>query len=535
MTKPRKRSSNFMLQAAILASAGLISRFFGFLYRPPMTNLIGDEGIAIYSAGYYIYTFLLILSSAGLPAAIGKMVSERMALKQYRNAHKVFQVAMAWVASLGAICMVVLMVWSKPIAAFVNSPDSCYTLISLAPTLLIVAVMSVLRGYFQGMNTMVPTAISQVVEAVFNAIFSVYLAWAFVGYGVAFGAAGGTAGTGIGALAGLIVVWIAYLWARPDLMRQMRREDAGGHRESSGQVAKILFNTAMPIIVGTAIFSITNLLDMTMVMSRLLASGAFTQTEASVLYGQLSGKYVVLTTFPVSFSTAMATAAVPSIARSVALRDKKMVRKKINVAFRIAMLISIPCAVGIGVLGDQILQMLFPAYPSGGMLLKVGSISIVFLSMCQIVTGILQGIGKVRYPAINAGVGAVVKFILNYVLIVIPAINVLGAVISTTACYIVASILNTVVLARSTGVVPDLMGGIVKPFIASCMMGVVCILSYKGLMIAGNNTFATAGAILIGMAAYFFAMVLIRGFRDEDLETMPMGKKLRRVLNKFGY
>lgn len=531
-----KRKSSFMKQAAILAAAGLIARFLGFLYRPPMTSLIGDEGIGIYSGGYYIYTFLLVLSSAGLPAAIGKMVSERLALKEYRNAHRVFKVSM-WVSGImGFICMMILLIWSKPIAEFVNNPLSSYTLISLAPTLFIVAIMSVYRGYFQGMNTMIPTAISQVVEQIFNAVFSVYLAWVFVKYSVAMGAAGGTAGTGVGALAGLLVVWFAYALIKPKLYKRMAKESKDIVQESNKDIARELIKTAMPIIIGSAIFSITNLLDMSMVMSRLIASGAFTETEAGILYGQLSGKYVVLTTLPVSISTAMATAAVPSIAKSVALKDNNMIKRKVDSAFRIAMIISIPAAVGIGVLGDQILLMLFPKYPSGGILLKVGAVSIVFLAMSQIVTGILQGIGKVSIPAINAGIGAIFKIVLNYFLIAIPAINVVGAVISTTVCYMVASILNTIVLTQSTGVSVDFVGGFIKPLISSAFMGVGCYGAYKGIMfITDSNTFATLMSIIIGMIIYGFAMLFVKGIKDEDLNIMPMGNKIKSFLIKFGF
>lgn len=181
MAARTKGKSSFVKQAAILASAGMHVRFLGFVYRLPLTNMLGDEGNGIYGMGYYIYTFLLILSSAGLPAAISKLVSERLALRQYRNAHKVFQTSLIVSASLGTIFAILMALTARQTAALVKTPDSYYCILSLCPTLIIVAIMSVYRGYFQGMNTMVPTAISQIVEQIFNAFFSVYLAYIFLG------------------------------------------------------------------------------------------------------------------------------------------------------------------------------------------------------------------------------------------------------------------------------------------------------------------------------------------------------------------
>ncbi|MCJ7855678.1 polysaccharide biosynthesis protein [Lachnospiraceae bacterium NSJ-143] len=530
-----KKGSSFIKQAAILAAASMIVRFIGFLYRVPMTAIIGDSGNAIYSAGYQVYNFLLILSSAGLPAAIGKMVSERLALKQYRNAHKVFQVSMTFSSVLGFIFMVLLALLAKPVAVNIcKIPDAYYTLLTLAPTIFIVGIMSVYRGYFQGMKNMVPTAFSQIVEQLFNAVFSVLLAYLLIDKSVALSAAGGTAGTGIGALAGLLIMVFVY-WLNSGSIKKRNRRPVNGYEiESSGEILKILLFTAVPIIIGTAIYSITNLVDMSMVMSRLLESGAFTVHEAETLYGQLQGKYVVLTTLPVAISTSIATAAVPNIAASRALRDRRGVERKINMAIKISMVISVPAAIGMAVLSDQILLMLFPTVPEGGELLRIGSISIIFLALSQIVTGTLQGIGRVRIPAINAFFGAVTKIIFNYVLIIIPAINVKGAVISTIACYVVASILNLRALMKITRMRLKLMDLIFKPVIASAVMGAACYGTYKGMfLLLHRNTLSTLIAVAVSMVVYFFVMLFIKGILKEDIYMLPGGRKIASVCEKF--
>ncbi len=530
----KDKKGSFIIQASVLAVASLIVRFIGFLYRLPLTELIGDRGNAIYSAGYYIYTFLLILSSAGLPAAISRLVSTRIAKGEYRNAEKIFRVSMIFAGAAGAIGMLVLFFFAEPIAKMVDSPNSVYCLQTLAPTLLIVGVMSVYRGYLQGMNIMTPTAVSQIFEQVFNAVFSVYLAWVLVKQSIPLGAAGGTAGTGIGALAGLIVVMIFYNRMKPEIRHNMRIEEKGIYQETTGEAFKKLVVTAFPIIAGTAVFSMTNLIDMKMVMSGLMSSGAFAEAEAEVLYGQLSGKYVTLTTFPVSISSAMATAAIPNIAMAVTVGNKKEVKRKINTALKLAMIISIPAAVGIGVLGDQILSMLFPSYPEGGVLLKVGAISIAFLSFCQIVTGVLQGIGKIQAPVIGALLGAVVKIALNWILIRIPSINVVGAVISTDVCYLVASIFNVIMLMRYTKTRVNFSGVLIKPTIGSIIMGIGCVIGYKVISLVFGNTISTLLTIIVAVIIYLLVMIFIRGITEEDLLSIPKGRILVRVFKKIG-
>ena len=534
--KAKKKGGSFVKQAAILAAASLLVRFLGFIYRLPLTNMIGDEGNAIYSGGYYIYTFLLILSSAGLPAAISKLVSERIALKQYRNAHRVFQAALVISTCFGTFFAVVMGLGAHRLADMIDIADSYYSLLTLCPTLVIVAIMSVFRGYFQGMRTMVPTAISQIVEQVFNAFFSVYLAWVFMSINIPEGmtkniplaSAGGTMGTGIGALAGLVVVVFAYCLIRPYLLWRAERCKQP-YEESKRELMGRVLQTAWPIIAGTAVFSITNLIDMGMVV-RILQQIGFSEANAKALYGQLSGKYVTLTTLPVTISTA----ALPSIATSVKLKERKQVRRKMALTYRISMIISVPAAVGISVLGPQIIHMLFPSASDGGTLLTVGGVSIIFLALCQTSTGILQGIGHIKVPVVGAILGAITKVILNMVLIRIPSINVLGAVLSTTGCYLVAGVFDVIMLSRLTGTKFDIMGSFLKPIIGSAAMAAATLGSYHVFyQLLQSNTIATLLAICIAVAVYGLVMLLIKGIVEEDLQTVPGGGKLIRVCRRL--
>lgn len=534
----KNKGSSFIKQAAILACAGLLVRVIGFLYRLPLTNMIGDEGNGIYSAGYYLYNFFLVMSSAGLPVAISKMVAEKIALGQYTNARKTFKVSMVVAGVLGFICMVLMLAFAEDFCSWVKSERSYYCIITLAPTVFVVSILSVYRGYFQGRGTTVPTAISQIVEQIFNAVLSVYFAWLFMnvmGKGVEFGAAGGTAGTGIGALAGLITIMVIYVLNAKRINQSYGEDKKDYHVQTFGEITSDLFRIAVPVITGTAIFSMTNLIDMVMVNSRLAATGIYTSDEIDALYGLLTGKYVTLTTLPVVISTSLATAAIPTIATSMVLKDTEAVKTKVDTTLRVTMIISIPAAVGLGALGDQILYMLFPNYPDGGNLLKAGALSIILLALSQISTGVLQGIGKAKAPAINALIGSVAKIPVNYVLIAVPSINIIGAVISTTVCYLFASLLNFRALVKTTGVKPDYVGMLVKPSIASVFMALVCIFGYKLLyMLIPNNTAVTLMVIMLAVLVYFAAMVLIKGFAREDLRMLPMGGRLITLLERFG-
>ena len=530
--------NTFVKQAAILAAAGLISRIIGFLYRLPLTELfLGDEGNGIASPAYNLYNFFLIISSAGLPAAISKMVSQRLALGQYRNAHEIFKSALIVSSCVGLACSLVLGLFARQLSVIFGWQDSYYSILALSPTIFIVAIMAVFRGYFQGMNTTIPTAASQLLEQIFNAFFSVFLAYLMLknNMGLAMAAAGSNAGTGIGALAGLLLILFIYSMAAPSLKRRVRRDKHSGIYESRRSLAFELIGTAIPIIAGTAIFSITNIIDASMASSRLTASNAFTSDRAKALYGQLSGKYTTLTTLPASISTSIATALIPSIAYSLALRDNKAVNHKINMALRLSMFISTPAAMGLGLFSNQIISMLFPSHREGGDLLLIGAVSVLFLAVVQVSTGILQSINKLYIPVIAAACGALVKIPLNYVLIANPDINIKGAVISTVACYVVAAFIDLFFLIKFTGIRLDVKGIFLKPIFATTVMGLSCYVIYYIVYYAvPSNTLALCIAIISGVCVYGIFMLLIGGFQKSEINMMPVVKKLLPLLESHG-
>ena len=546
----KSRNTNFFVrQAAILAAVGILARLLGFLYRIPLTNLIGDEGNAIYTIGYTVYNFFLIVSSAGLPAAISKLVSEKRAIGRHDEAHRIFTIALALAASMGIVLTISIFFLAPQITTILGTPQAYLALQTLAPTVFIFAIMATIRGYFQGMSSTVPTALSQLVEQVFNAIFSIVLAHAMFNFAmvqgytaVVYGAAGGTAGTTVGAVAGFIVISGLYFIARPDILRIRRNawlKARSGNKllddERHGQVAQKIIITSSTIIAGTAIFSIVNLIDTWLVIDRLAIAG-FEEVRARELLGQLGGKFNPITNLPAAISSSLALVLIPTIATAKQLNNRRDMRIKINAAFRAAMLLTIPIAFGLGILGPQIVALLFPNHPEGGTLFIVGFPSVIFLAFSQISTGVLQAIGKISIPIMAAFAGAVVKIAAGYLLIAHPAVNIYGAIIGTTLCYLIAAWINVHFLCRHTGTRLDFLGMVAKPTFASVAMAMGCFTTYHLFYsFLPISAIATVIAIFAGMIVYAVFMAFIRGFKEEDIHILPKGEKLAQILKARGF
>jgi len=532
------RKGHFVKQAAILAAASLLVRLIGFFYRIPLTEWVGDDGNAYYLTAYFIYAFAITVTSASLPAAMSKLVSERVALNRFSDAHQLFKTALVIVAAFSAIVAFVLFFGADWLIGrlYPNLPGAVYALRALAPTIFVVAILTVFRGYFQGLNNMYPTAVSQVVEQIFNATFSLWLARVFFRSAmVEYAAAGAAAGTGIGAVAGAIVVFGFYL----TVARMIRVRAAGNHHtleltgkpESRNAQIKALLSTALPIIIGMGIYQIANIIDLHMAETRILSTGAFTSDDVRAMTGQFAGKFLLLTTLPVSLSVALSQAVIPDISSSNATKNKRGIRAKVNMAMRVSMMLSIPAVVGLSVLADPILAMLFPSHPEGGWLLRYGAVSIIFLAMVQVSTGALQGMGKVMLPAFAAFCGVMIKIPVNWFLLGIPAINIMGTVISTIVCYVVAAGINLHFLRKHTGVKLDILGAFVRPSIAAAGMGMACFVAHHMIGLAAPGRVATLAAILVGVVVYLFLMWLLGGFPKQDIERAPIPRFLRRWLS----
>ena len=551
MSEKKKSDSGFLVQGSILAIASIVSRIIGLLYRAPLQAIIGNVGNDYYSCAYEIYSTMLLISSYSLPLAVSKMVSTRVAVGQRRNAHKVLKGGLMIAGVTGAIGCIIVFFGARFITADIfKTPMSFYALRVLAPTLIIVAVLGVIRGFFQGMGTMVPSAVSQVLEQIANAIVSVAAAYVLFGYGkrigavlgnedmyaAAYGAAGGTLGTGVGAVVGLAFVLFVFSAFWPKMKRAERREAKRGNvkDESYRSIIKVMILTIVPVLLSTTLYNISSIIDQGIFKNIALMQGYSAHTISN-WWGIFTGKYKVLINVPISIASAMGASCVPSLAAAYAAKDMDAVKSKISSAMRFIMVIAFPCTVGFLVLAFPILRLLFAdAEPLSAQLLQLGAISIIFYSISTLSNGILQGINKMIIPVRNAIIALGAHIVFLVLLMKVADLNIYAVVIATAFFALLMCILNGVSVQKYSQYDLNIMKTFVKPGIASAIMGAIVFVVYHGGMkLFSHNAIWTLISILVGIAVYGVAILLIKGLTEEELKNFPKGKLISRIGKKL--
>lgn len=539
----KKKNSNFLVQGSILAIASIVVRVIGMLYRIPLTGIIGDVGNGIYSVAYEVYSILLLISGYSLPLAVSKLVSRYMAKNQKRNALRYFKCALLFSIVVGATVAILTFVFADFLAGtLMSSPMSVLSLKVLAPTIFIVAVMGVLRGYFQGMGNMLPTAISQLIEQIVNAVVSVGAAYVLFSYGkkvsaiikvkgydAAYGAMGGTMGTFAGALAGFIIMailMILYLW----LYHVNIKRDNTKKLDSYKTVYLNIFVTIIPVILSTAVYNLSTVLDQG-VFNKIMSMQGYTHDEYNALWGIFSGKYRLLTNVPVSIASALAASTVIAIQTAMAKKNRKEVIAKTRVGIRFVMIVTIPCAVGLTVLASPILQLLWhDGRAISANLLRVGSIAVVLYSLSTLTNAILQGIDKMRIPVTNAVISLILHMAFLVTLLVVFKLNVYAVVFANIFFAFLMCLLNGMAIRKyMKGYRQEIVKTFILPGLSSLIMGLVCLGVYKAVMlIIKSNAVSTILAIMIGAFVYFVAMLITGGITEQDLRKMPKGGLLIR-------
>jgi len=525
-----KPQNQFVQQAGIIALSMLIARVMGFFYRLPLTGLLGDEGNAWYSMAYAVYTVILVVVASALPNTVSKLVSERMALKQYRNAHGIFQTTLTLSIITGVVAAVGLWFLARPLANLLGSPQSVAGMRALAPAFLLVGPMGAFRGYFLGMNGAFTVGASQIMEQVFNVSVSLFLAFLlFDAERLHRSVAGAAAGTGVGVVAGLLVLIAVYAVVQKQFNKRMVK-DLRPPFETERSQLKILSAMLAPVVISMVLINLTTPLDLAMANSRLAATGAFSTQEIDILVGQFSVKYIVLIGLPVALAAAFSQAVIPDISASSILRNNARVRESVNTAMRLAMVIAVPAAVGLAVLADPILALLFPSFPEGGALLRWGSIAVVFMGINQILTAALQGAGRPAMPVVAAAVGLLVKIPVNYFLMGVPGINIIGAAISTILCFVIAMGMNMYFLYYTKRIWPRIGVTLVKPVVAAAIMGVASWGLHRGLGILLPARTTTVSTLVLAVAIYIAAMTVMRGLEPGDIDFLPLPGRFKRWL-----
>ena len=542
-----KRESNFVVQGSILAVAGIIVRLIGILYRVPMTNIIGDEGMGYYSTAFNVYNIMLILSSYSLPLAVSKMVSARMAKGQYRNAVRVLKAALVYATVVGGIACFITWNFADFFAttAF-NTPFCVYALKTLAPTIWIMAYLGVLRGFFQGHGTMIPTAISQIFEQVINAVISVVAAGVLfkigldsnrvyntTGYPQAFGAAGGTIGTGAGALAALLFMLLLFSIYWPVVKRRKRR-DRSRRTDSYGDISVTFLFTVVPVIISSAVYNINAVVDNSIMAYGMEALGR--GKEFLSLWGIYNNKYMLLVHVPLAMANSLSSSLIPSLSGAVARKEKGAVIAKTSLAIRFAMLIAIPSAVGLTVLSAPINNLLFKSGDNTEAIrmLITGSAAVIFLSMSTVTNAILQGINHMNVPVRNAFISLILHIGVLYLMLMVFKMGIYSMVFANIAFAVFMCILNAIAIRRYLNYRQEIVNTFLLPAVASAFMGAAAFGVYKGVtLIIKSNLLGTIFAVLAAIAVYGVLLIKLRCIDEEELYSMPGGTKVIRLSRKL--
>lgn len=547
MGNQKKSDSNFLIQGSILAMASLISRVIGLIYRIPMTHIIGNAGNSYYSSAYEIYNILLLISAYSLPTAVSKLVSARIAKGQRKNAYRIVKGALVLACCTGLTASLILYFGSGALTTLFKSPLSIFALKILAPTVFVVAILGVIRGFFQGLGTMVPSAFSQVIEQVVNAIVSVAAAMILYGYGAriggvlgdsekygsAYGAAGGTLGTNLGAVAALLFIGLLFLAYKRVFKNQMQH-DRSAKTESYGTIVKILLLTIIPVLLSTTIYNISSIIDLGVYKNVAVYQG-YPMDQIDDWWGIFTGKYKTIINIPIAIASAMAASCVPNLTTAYASRRKKAVHHQINLSIRFIMVIAFPCMVGVGVLASPILQLLYGDHTEiAAKILTHGSLAILFFTLSTLSNGLLQGINRLREPVKNAFISLILHVILLLVLMLGFDLNIYGVIYANTFFAFCMCVLNAHSLKKYCGYRQRIKKAFLIPGICSAIMGVAVYFCYQLIQqISGINAVSTVVSILVGILVYVAMMLLLRGLGEEELSRFPKGAALVRFFKKL--
>ena len=578
----KDKVNNFINGAAILSAAGIIVKILGAIFRIPLSSVIGSEGMGLYQLAYPLYSFLLVISSAGFPVAISRLVAQAVNHGDYKLAERTFKLSRKLMFTLGFVAMIAMLLLSDFISKQQGNPDSKFALLAIAPAILFVSVLASYRGYFQGMQNMVPTAISQIIEQFIKLVAGLGFAAFFVQYGVKWGAAGAVAGVMVSELVALAFIVLRYRKAQPQLSADIDAMTSPTANVTSKAIVKDILVIAVPVAIGAAIMPLVSLIDQLIVINGLkvvipfvdglpFATEQFAEfvadkgitidtalsmtqisaehpelyeefitSMATSLYGIMSGNCSPITALPLIFSSSLAISIVPAISKFKARKNTQSVHETTSTALRLTSLIAFPCAIGICVLAEPIIRVLYSRLdaweiPFAVNCLRILSMTVLVLPLIQSATAVLQGMGKQNIPVINLAIGAIlIKIPLTYFLVQQPSLNIFGAATSSVCIYAFAAIADIVCVKRFTKVKLAPISTFAKPLISSILMGVVAFVVYTLLYKITQSLIISMGmAVIAGVLVYFAMVLLIKIIKKDDLAYVPKGELILKKFSRF--
>lgn len=579
----KRKDQSFMQGTVILTASLLLVKILGILFRIFVTGMIGPTGATYFTVAYEIYNPLFALATAGLPIAISRMVSESVANGRYQDVKKIKKVSTPIFLLTGTVGLILMAfgAFIVPRLPFVNVPGAIYSVLALAPTIFFACLMSIYRGYYQGLKNMTPTATSEVIEASCKFFIGYALSYGTIHFGVReyltngtflgkpyatremaeaaimpLASAGAILGISIGAAAGFIYLFLRDKFKGDEISAS---ELANSAEAKDGKViSKILISNALPIGLGAIIMNVAGLIDMTLILHRiqyvmanfpreLLAQygGRISETVLKSddgVHGFLMGCYsftLPLMMLVPAITQAFGIVALPSVTRAWTLKDGARLKKSMETVIRMTMLVTIPAGIGLSVLGPDLLSVVYRNRPNAvaiaAGIIPILGVATVFMAASTPICSMLQAVGRVDLPVKIISVGLLIKIAVNYVLVGMPQINIQGAGIGTLAGYAFILVTSMYMLCRQTKIVPDFMGTIVKPLVASIFCGVSAMISMNIFREKLPILIAVAFSIIFAVVIYVLILLILGAFDRSDIKFLPGGKKFIKILEKLHF
>ena len=546
-----RRSSGVLVQAGILAMASMIVRVIGLLYRAPLTAIIGDEGNGYYGTAYNIYTIILMVSSYSMPSAISKLMAQKLAVGEYRNANRVFRCALTYGVLVGLVGSGLLFFGARFLV-----PDVAVCVLQVfAPTVFLFGILGSMRGYFQARGSMVQTSVSQILEQLANAVVSIAAAWLLMQTAVGadptrraqLGAMGSALGTGAGVLIALLFMVFCFRRSKEGRKAEIL-SDATGKEEKYRIFLRDTVLVITPFMLSGVIMNLTTPLNQTIYMRMLIDLKGAGETATTTLYGIFSNKAVVISNIPISIATAVSAAIIPGISAAYARRDETGARRQVGNAIRITSIVAIPSAVGLAVLARPITMLMFPQMESlelASSLLSLLAVTVIFYSISTITNAALQSIGKMNLPLVSAGIALVVQTVVLVALLLFTDLDVRALVLVSILYSVMIFAVNQYYLRRFLGIRQDVRRDYLQPLVCAALMGAAAKAVYYLVSMAAEpmrnlpkgfyfrNLAATAAALLAAVLVYGYTMVRSGTIRRKDLLSMPKGQSLVRLMEKL--
>lgn len=537
----KTKKESFMSSVLILMISQVLIKILGLIYKLYLTNRegFGDKGNAIYSSGFQIYALFLTISSIGIPGALAKLVSEKIAIGDTKGAHRIFKIAFVTFGLIGFLSSTILFLGAGYISnTLLQIPEAELTLVALSPSIFFVSISCVIKGYFTGRENLKVTANSHTLEQFFKTVLSVIIVEMVAlttGTDTTIMAAGANLATTLATVLCFLYLYKYYSKMRKEIAFELKRATKNKRTRIIKTIKQIL-SVSIPMSMTAILGTINKNID-SMTVVRGLKS-FLSEEQAKIQYGILSGKVDTLVTLPMSLNMAFATALVPSISSSKAIGDIETIRKRVSFSMLISMLIGMPCMIIMILFAKQILELLFPNATSGAFIYQISCLGIIFIVLEQTISGALHGLGKMLTPAIALGIGVIIKFILNMYLIPINPSDFFlggtaGAAISTVVCHAVALTIEFKILSKNINLKLDKNKFIVKPVIACLIMGTITYIFNITLFQCLNEKISTMLLILMCVIIYILLLIILRVFSEEEIYMIPYGSKIYNFLKKL--